>query len=266
MSSTIDTRIEELEDRIQLYNIPVPYDGGELHDIGWGKNSRELQFGGKKFLNGGKPLSQEEHVRRTLDTEFKLPSGLVYGASFLALYDAKEIIKSKPAEEQFFYQLKNFFEESVDCFTVTSTLLRYKAQGPDQIIHDCGYPNAQQRDGTLVGPLIGSPRFSPLIGPPRFGYDDADVLEMLFGTRDVKKFNAAIKWLLGESLPLHFLRLTAKPQQDDVRVLTLRYGDNNWGDDWRSTYVCIDACTSNSFQAFLADGAVVTPSVARQKR
>ena len=89
---------------------------------------------------------------------------------------------------------------------------------------------------------------------------------MLFGTRDVKKFNAAIKWLLGESLPLHFLRLTAKPQQDDVRVLTLRYGDNNWGDDWRSTYVCIDACTSNSFQAFLADGAVVTPSVARQKR
>ena len=228
MSSTIDTCIEELEDRIQLYNIPVPYDGGELHDIGWGT----------ELLNGSASLTQEEHVQRTLDTDFKLASGLVYGATLLALYDARERTGEEKASVDTLKQLfQNDFAVSHP-YVFTSMRLTYTPQGPDQVVHDYGYPNAQQRDADLVGPQ----RY--------FAKEDADVLEALFGTRDVKKFNAMAKWLTGKKS--YIWRFISKPSQDEECVLALGCS--------------VDGLSFDSSDTGPARGAVVTPSVARQKK
>ena len=221
--------IAALDDRIQMYDIPVPYDGGAPHNISWGK----------ELLNGSADLTQDEHVRRTLDTELKLVSSLVYGATLLALYNARKTVQDE--EKKLFAQLTQLFQKDFATshhYFFTSTRLIYTRQGPDHVFHNYGYADAQQRDLDLTGPC----RY--------FTKEDADVLEALFGTRDVNKFTKAIKWLTGKKP--HLWRCTAKPQQDDVRVFALGCCDYDF-----DFVADVDFSSSNSRPA---RGAVVTPS------
>ena len=220
--------IAELEDCIQLHNIPVPYDGDAPHNISWGK----------ELLNGSADLTQDKHVRRTLDTELKLVSGLVYGATLLALYDARKTVKDVKKE---FGKIKKLFQNDLATsyrYVFTSTRLIYTPQGHDHVFHNYGYPDAQQRDVALIGPCRNLEK------------SDVDVLEALFGTRDIKKFNAAITWLTGKKS--HLWRFAAKPQHDALRALALGCGVDDFG------VSVVSFCGSGDTGP--ARGAVVTPS------
>ncbi len=213
--------IEYRANRIQLYNVPVPYDGGELHDIGWGID----------LLAGGHNLTHTDHIQKTLDQEFKLASGLAYGASILALYDLKDV---PGLEREAVGHLKALFQMDLAFFhphTLTSTRLIYTSQGPDRVIHNYGYPDAQQYEVNLV-----SPSSSLAAG-------DANALEALFGIRDVQKFGAAVRWLTGK-WP-HLWRFSYRPKQDVERVLAL-------------SVISFDVFDCS--YTWPARGAVVTPS------
>ncbi len=244
--------IKELEDRIQLSRVPVPYDGGVPHDISWGKE--QLVGAG----DGGR-YDQQEQIQRTLDEEFQPASGLVYGASFLARYDLKDV---EGPEQEAVQQLKALFRDEFtgSRFSLTSTHIingshspvgyvsyapssvkvryikidvpiggfdtwptseiyietrpHYKVYMPNdpdmKVIHNRGYPNMQEY---AVDDFF---RLSDYFVNARGG---TDALKALFGSQNVKKFNAAVQWLTGKWPYLR--RFALQPQKDTVCVMAL---------------------------------------------
>lgn len=237
MTSTTEMQIEELEDRIQLYNVPVPYDGGELHNIGWRK----------KLLNGGACLTQDEHIRRTRDKEFKLPSGLVYGATILALFELIDTEgrpgKAREALEEL------LLNKDADNFSgiITSTRIRYTSQGPDIVFHDYSYSHMRQQSVDMIRPPWW----------PMDIFSNRDILQALFGTRRITKFRNALNMRDGN---FTYDSLCSddrvRPRQDAVRV----FGFSSF-----TYHTSAINAAKRVADLGLARGVIVTPSSLHQK-
>ncbi len=189
-------KIESLPDRYRIHE--VPYQNG-LYVVDWSK-----EFQRNWHWQFVQPADK-----------WKIPDLQLYHATLSTLYrQRKHAVKEQKELVEELRQLfkTDFVRRAIPYGMMTSTRIKYAAQGPDTVVHDWGYPSARYHHLALVGPdaLINASS-----GLER-------QMEVLLGSRDLAKIEKVYEWISGKKL--HLWRLHSAPAQDDrVIVRDVRF-------------------------------------------
>ncbi len=170
----------------------------------------------KVLLDGGSSRSQDGWVQFYQANGFWRPG---CGQLQFALHDA--LLRNKDCIEQrqkvFFDGLVAVLRDDFDSnkpYKMSITRVGYVATGLDEVIHNYGYLDTFSVRKRIVGP------------DGCLGAGCEDVVEGLFGTRDMNQVNKVYTWLTGKKARLY--RLNSTPTQRTERVLVLGCIDDNF--------------------------------------
>lgn len=134
-----DFSIEELADRYRLHNLPHH---GSFCTVDWSK----------ELIDHGTRHTQEDWIKLTQNTEWKLPSLPLYHSTITTLY------KHKNSEQKNLIQkIRNTLKQDLEKhWMMTSTMITYNPAGKDTATHNYGYPNQYETDENIAGPGCGT--------------------------------------------------------------------------------------------------------------
>lgn len=156
----------------------------------------------KALLDNGASHVQSDWIEMTRQGEWKVPSGSLYLAVLVALYDNKNADNVGEVKKMLAKDFKEYF-------MMTSTRVRYSANGLDTVVHDFGYATerAEQMD------VVGSDGY--VNGTSGFGVE----MRALVGIDDCQKIEQVGRWITGKKPYLY--RFNSKPREDVERALVL---------------------------------------------
>ena len=106
--------------------------------------------------------------------------------------------------------LRQFIYNGLKKFPNTLSELTYFPSGNGKVVHNKGLPTEYEiRGKNLIG--------NDYIIEENISDDDANMLEMLFGTKNVKEINKFSNWI--NSTPIRLWRLNSKPFKQEKRVV-----------------------------------------------
>ena len=200
--------IQSLDDRYVIS--PVQYHG-KLHQVSLSKN----------LLDGGKSHSQDKWCNILQNTEWQLPSGPQMIGLMTALYNEREGTQ-KTLISEIQKKLKKDFKE---CWMMTGTRIKYKSNGPDEVIHNYHSLEEYSVDAVIVG-------LDNWVTPAS-GFEES--IEGLLGIRDLAQLEKVSEWV--SSKKPYLWRVNSKPKVDDVRALALGvYGNYSFDADGSINY------------------------------
>ncbi len=175
------------------------YDAFIVHGVEYLK--QKITVAWYKNMYRGEFYTQDKWIK----LKAKLPGVDIYYATFLALYKNKDGPYKALVEK-----MKQMFKKDFDnIFMMTSTRIRYNANGEDEIIHDYGGADESRIKINLIGEndYLNSNKIRPKIITSLLASDSKGEVVEVF------------EWISG--LKPYLWRLQQKPEQDTERAVVL---------------------------------------------
>ena len=204
LTFSADFQIENLPDRYRLHHVQY---NNSVYVVDWKK----------ELLEQGAQKTQQDWITATKKSEWKIPNLQLYHATFRTLYQQREhpMKKQNKMVEVLRQMFKTDFEPA-EPYMMTSTRIKYAADGQDMVTHDVGSAAARVLNVSLVVSLAGP------IGWINASSGFEEQMDALLGSRDLAEIETVYNWISGKKPYLY--RLNQQPARVEELAAVLRCG------------------------------------------